>query len=75
MPGKKDFVSVIKDGTCLHVQKQLVLCNLGEAYCDFKEKFPFRLTAVSCGAKVADFISITEPSKLVQKAIGRPNTT
>ena len=33
------------------------------------------LTAVSCGASVADFISMTEPSKLVQKAIGRPNAT
>ena len=30
---------------------------------------------VSCGARVADFILMTEPSKLVQKAIGRPNAT
>ena len=35
----------------------------------------FRLTMVSCGASVADFISMTEPSKLVQKAICRPNAT
>ena len=30
---------------------------------------------VSCGAKVVGFISITEPSKLVKKAIGRLNST
>ena len=30
---------------------------------------------VSCGARVADFISMTEPYKLVEKAIGMPNAT
>ena len=35
----------------------------------------FRLTAVSTGMGAAGFISMTEPSKLVEKAIGRPNTT
>ena len=40
MPGKKDFVSVKKEGKRLHVQKRLVLSNLREVYCEFKEKFP-----------------------------------
>ena len=40
MPGKKDFVSVKKEGKRLHVQKRLVLSNLREVYRGFKEKFP-----------------------------------
>ena len=40
MPGKKDFVSVKKEGMRLHVQKRLVLSNLREVYREFKEKFP-----------------------------------
>jgi hypothetical protein len=40
MPGKKDCVSVMVDGERKHLQKQLVLCNLKEAYSSFKEKFP-----------------------------------
>ena len=39
MPGRKDFMSVRKQGNCIHVQKQLVLSNLKEVYYDFKEKF------------------------------------
>ena len=31
----------------------------------------FRLTAVSCGARVAGFILMTKPSKHVQKAISK----
>ena len=40
MPGKKDVVSVKKDGKRLYVQKRLVLCNLQEVYSEFKDKFP-----------------------------------
>ena len=40
MPGRKDFVSVREKGKRIHVQKRLVLSNLKELYCDFKEKFP-----------------------------------
>ena len=42
MPGKKDFVSVKKEGKCQHVQKRLVLSNLREVYSEFKERFPGR---------------------------------
>ena len=42
MPGKKDFLSVVKDGKKLHAQKHLILCNLKEAYQKFKEKSPVR---------------------------------
>ena len=40
MPGKKDFVSVRQGEKRVHIQKRLVLSNLKEAYCDFKDKFP-----------------------------------
>ena len=40
MPGKKDFVSVKKEGKRQHVQKRLVLSNLREVYRKFKERFP-----------------------------------
>ena len=40
MPGKKDFVSVKKDGKRQHVQKRLVLSNLKEVHRKFKERFP-----------------------------------
>ena len=40
MPGKKDFVSVKKEGKRVHVQKRLVLSNLREVYHEFKEKLP-----------------------------------
>ena len=32
LPGKKDYVSVKKEGKRVHVQKRLVLCDLKEAY-------------------------------------------
>ena len=38
--GKKDFVSVRQGEKRVHIQKRLVLSNLKEAYCDFKDKFP-----------------------------------
>ncbi|KAL5490948.1 hypothetical protein EMCRGX_G016154 [Ephydatia muelleri] len=41
MPGKKDFLSVRKaDGEKEHRQKRLVLCNLKEAYHQFKTEHP-----------------------------------
>ena len=40
MPGKKDFVSVKKEGKRRHVQKRLVLSNLRKVCCEFKETFP-----------------------------------
>ena len=46
MPGKKDFVSVKKEGKRVHVQKRLVLSNLREVYHEFKEKLAFWLELV-----------------------------
>ena len=40
MPGKKDKVTAKVNGQKVHLQKQLVLCNLKEAYTLYKEKFP-----------------------------------
>ena len=40
MPGKNEFISVKKDSKHRHVQKRLVLNNLREVYCKFKERFP-----------------------------------
>ena len=41
MPGKKDFLSVKgADGKRVHRQKRLVLCNLQEAYREFKSCHP-----------------------------------
>jgi len=40
MPGMKDYVSVNIDGQRQHKQKRLVLCNLKEAFEQFKQTFP-----------------------------------
>ena len=42
MPGIKDYVSVYSPGEerRIHKQKQLVLCNLKEAYQQFRTEFP-----------------------------------
>lgn len=40
MPGKKDVVSVRENGKKELIQKQLVLCNLREAYHLYSERFP-----------------------------------
>ena len=41
MPGQKDVVSVLgADEKRLHVQKQLLLCNLKEAYAEWKNRHP-----------------------------------
>ena len=40
MPGKKDFVSVKKEGKCEHIQKRLVLSDLKEVYREFKKRYP-----------------------------------
>ncbi len=40
MPGKKDYVSVRQEGGRVHVQKRLILSNLKEVYCSFKDAFP-----------------------------------
>ena len=40
MPGKKDFLSVKKDGKRHHIQKRLILGNLKEVYHHFKDTFP-----------------------------------
>lgn len=40
MPGMKDYVSVNVDGQRQKIQKRLVLCNLKEAFEQFKETFP-----------------------------------
>ena len=39
-PGKKDFVSIKTEQGRVHVQKRLILSNLKELYCDFKDKYP-----------------------------------
>jgi len=40
MPGMKDFVSVIVNGKRQPVQKRLVLCNIKEAFLQYKETNP-----------------------------------
>ena len=40
MPGKKDFVSVKKEGEPQHVRKRLILSNLREMHREFKKRFP-----------------------------------
>ena len=55
MPGKKDFVSVKKEGKHLHVQKRLVLSNLREVYREFKEKFPDQKIGFSKFAEICPF--------------------
>ena len=41
MPGRKDFVSVLgADGNRQHMQKRLLLCNLKEAYTEWKNRHP-----------------------------------
>ena len=47
MPGKKDFVSVKKEGKRQHIQKWLVLSNLREVYREFKERFSDRKVGFS----------------------------
>ena len=42
MPGKKDSVSVKKEGKREHIQKRLVLSDLRGVYREFKERFPDR---------------------------------
>ncbi|KAL5468830.1 hypothetical protein EMCRGX_G029952 [Ephydatia muelleri] len=38
MPGKKDYVSMVINGTRKHVQKRLLLFNLNDAYKQFKDE-------------------------------------
>lgn len=41
MPGKKDFVSIkLDNGTRIHLQKQLLMCNINELYQQFKLEYP-----------------------------------
>ncbi|CAG9788176.1 unnamed protein product [Diatraea saccharalis] len=41
LPGKKDFVSVkLHDGNRVHLQKQLIMCNINELYQQFKLEYP-----------------------------------
>jgi hypothetical protein len=40
MPGVKDYVSVNENGKRTHKQKRLILGNLKEIFCNFKEKYP-----------------------------------
>ena len=40
MPGKKDFVSVKKEGKREHIQKRLILSDLRGVYREFKERYP-----------------------------------
>lgn len=47
MPGKKDFVSVIKDGKRVHIQKHLILSTLRESYELFKERYPNQKIGIS----------------------------
>jgi hypothetical protein len=43
MPGAKDYISVYSECTKVHLQKQVILCNLKEAYLSFKEQNPEKL--------------------------------
>ena len=47
MPGKKDFISVKKEGKREHIQKRLILSNLRGVYREFKEKYPDHKTGFS----------------------------
>lgn len=47
MPGKKDFVSVIKDGKRVHFQKHLILGTLRELYELFKKCYPNQKIGIS----------------------------
>ncbi|KAG8230551.1 hypothetical protein J437_LFUL008374 [Ladona fulva] len=38
-PGKKDYVSIRLDGIKIHKPKRLLLCNLGELYVAYREKY------------------------------------
>jgi hypothetical protein len=40
MSGKRDFASVKEHGKRVYKQKQLLLCNLNEAYSLFKQQYP-----------------------------------
>ena len=40
MAGKKDFISVKQEGKRVHTQKRLILSNLKEVYCAFKDAYP-----------------------------------
>ena len=40
LPGKKDCITVVKDGEKVKVQKRLVLGNLKESFVKFKDSFP-----------------------------------
>ena len=40
MPGKKDYVSIVKNGEKYHLQKKKVLGNLKEIFQKFKEQHP-----------------------------------
>lgn len=41
MPGAKDFISVKSDdGKRMHIQKQLLMCNIDELYQQFKKEYP-----------------------------------
>lgn len=40
MPGKKDYISVFVDGVRQHAQKRPLLCNLKEAFQQFKNRNP-----------------------------------
>lgn len=39
-PGTRDYVITREDGEKVHKQRRLLLCNLSEAYHQFKEKYP-----------------------------------
>lgn len=47
MPGKKDFVSVVKDGKRVHIQKHLILSTLRESHELFKEHYPNQKIGIS----------------------------
>lgn len=47
MPGKKDYVSLQKDGKRVHVQKFLILSTLREIYVLFKERYPHLRIGIS----------------------------
>ena len=52
MPGKKDFISVKKEGKREHIQKRLILSDLRGVYCEFKERYPYHKIGFSKFAKL-----------------------
>lgn len=64
MSGKKDYVSVSINGNREQIQKRLVLCNLKEAYQQFKEEYP------DCRIGFSSFANLRPPECILAGSSG-----